>query len=1042
MKLIDIAVDRRTSVYVLVLLLALTGIYSYSVLPRESSPEVVVPVVVVSTYYQGVSPEDMESLVTVPIERKLSGLKGVKEIKSKSLESMSTVVIQFLPNIAIDDALQRVRDKVDQSKRDLPEEADPPVVSEINLSELPILIVSLTGDVDLSILNELADDLEDRVEAVKGVLDAQKIGGVEREIEIEIDPNRVAQYGISPADLIQVTRLENVNMPAGAMDLGEGKFLMRTPGEFRTPDELTGLVVKQGPSGTVYLRDIATVKDRFKETTSISRVNGKPSVTLAVSKRSGENIIRVVDQIKEILDSESARLPQGIHATVTWDESDFIRDMVSELENSFLSGMVLVIGIILVFLGLANALFIGLAIPLSMFVAFTYFYLTGITLNMVVLFSLTLVLGMLVDDGIVVVENIYRHMQMGMDSVTAAKKAAAEVAMPILGSTATTVAAFVPMFFWPGVFGDFMIYLPLTVTLTLTGSLFVALIVNPALAAQFMRARPKRAESAGGRKNPLVAGYERFLRGALHWRAVTVTIAFVLLVAISAMFIATAQIQFMPDSEPPQANIDVELPEGSNLAASNEYVEAVERLLEPHRAHLENVIANVGSQGVDISGMGAASGSAASTHLSRVTLDFPKLAEAEVMPSTIIRDVREAVKGITGAEVRIEDQQMGPPTGPPINIEISGDDYPTLAALAQSIEQTIKDMPSLTDVHDDYRKGKPEMRVVVDREKAWKMGLNTQFIGLTVQAAIDGRKAGEYREGDDEYDVMVRFPKAFREDLKNLENMRFTTLTGMTVPFSAVARVEPAASLGQITRVNRTRTVTVSAEVQGDRQPPEVLKDVQARLGDFPLPEGYAIAYTGENDDLEETQAFLIRAFGIALLLIALVIVAEFNSVLQTMVIMTSVLLSLGGVFLGLYIFNLPFGILMTGIGCISLAGVVVKNAIVLIDFVNHLRARGVSLEDAVVQAGIIRFRPVMLTASTAVLGLVPVALGVTFDFKTFHWVRGGETSQWWGPMAVAVIFGLTFATILTLVVVPTLYTYAVELSAVFSRKRPAGDAS
>lgn len=1033
MKIVDFAVDRRVSVYVLVLLLIITGLYSYLVLPRESNPEVVVPVVVVTTTYEGVSPEDMESLVTVPVERKLTGLSDVKEIRSTSVEGVSTVVIEFVSDTDIDDALQRVKDKVDLAKQDLPDDADDPIVSEINLSELPIMIVSLTGDLGLTILDEIADDLEDRIEAIKGVLDVQIVGDIEREIQIEVDPDRVAEYGISFAELIQITQLENVNTPGGTMNLGSGKYLMRTPGEFKTPDDLTGLVAKQGPKGNVYLRDIALVRDGFKEQSTISRVNLKPAITLVVTKRSGENIIEIVDKVKALLDEEKARLPRGIDVAVTWDESDFVREMVNDLENSMLSGLVLVVAVIMIFLGFVNALFIAIAIPLSMFITFTYFYMTGITLNMCVLFSLTLALGMLVDNGIVVIENIYRHMQMGLDSKAAAKAAAAEVAWPIIGSTATTVVAFVPMFFWPGIFGDFMVYLPITVIMSLSASLFVGLVVNPAIAGRFMKARPLPFE---GRSNhPIMRGYEWVLRTALRWRAVTVTAAFTGLVAVTALFFATTQVEFMPDTEPPQADIDIELPEGSNLQESDKYARAVEGLLQENASFIDHVITNVGSQGIDPGGSMPGRDSN-STHLSRITLDFPKLADAQVLPSKIIEDVRNSVKTITGAQVRVDKMQMGPPTGPPINIEISGDDFETLAVLADEVQQQICDMPELTDLRDDYRKGKPEVRVIIDREKAWKMGLNTQFIGFTVQAAIEGRKASEYREGDEEYDVTVRFPQSFRENLANIENMTLINLAGQPVPFSAVARIEEGAGLGSITRINRKRTVTVSAEVQGDRQPPDVLKDVQRKLEGFALPAGYTISYTGENEDLQDTQDFLSRAFAVALLLIALVIVAQFNSVLQTFVIMSSVLLSLGGVFLGLYLVNMPFGIMMTGIGCISLAGVVVNNAIVLLGFINQLRARGHSLEDAVVMAGTIRFRPVMLTACTTVLGLVPMALGISFDFKTLQWTSGGESAQWWGPMAVAVIFGLTFATVLTLVVVPTLYTYAVNVSEFFARPR------
>lgn len=1036
MKLIDLAVDRRVTVYVLLLIIVVMGTFSYVVLPREANPEIIIPFIVVSTSYEGVSPEDMESLVSVPIERKLTGLADVKKITSRSVEGASTVVIEFMSDTDVDDALQRVKDKVDLAKQDLPDDADDPVVSEINLSELPILILSLKGNIGLAALDEIADDLEDRIEAVKGVLDVQVIGGVEREIQIEVDPERVGEYGISFADLIQVMQLENVNTPGGAMDLGQGKYLMRTSGEFKTPDEITGLLVKQGPNGSVYLRDIATVRDGFKDITTLSRVNGDPAVTLTVSKRSGENIIGIVDQVKAILAEESKRFPSSVEVAVTWDESDFIRDMVNELENSILSGLILVVGVIMIFLGLANAFFIGLAIPLSMLITFSYLYMTGITLNFVVLFSLTLALGMLVDNGIVTVENIYRHMQMGMDRKEAAKRAAAQVALPITGSTLTTIVAFLPMFFWPGIFGDFMVYLPITVISCLSASLFVGLIVNPALASRFMRARPHVIEAGKVRRHAIVETYAGFLRLALRWRAVTVTIAVTGLLVISIVFLSTAEIEFEPDVEPPQATIDIKCAEGTNLATSDEYVRYVEDVLKPDAPYIDYIISSVGSQGTDATG-GGPGGRTQSTHLSRITLDFPKLADAQVLPSKLLQKVRESLKDITGAEIRIEKMEMGPPTGPPVNIEISGDDFPTLAQLAQEVKHEIKDVPGLVDIRDDYSRGKPEVRVVIDREKAWRLGLNTQFIGLTVQAAIDGRKAGEYREGDEEFDVTVRFPQAFREDLSNIERMNLINLMGQPVPFSTVARIEQGAGLGQITRINRNRTVTVSAEVEEGIESPEALKRAQAALAGFSLPAGYTISYTGENDDLIETQSFLLRAFVMALLLISLVLIAQFNSVLQAFVIMTSVILSLGGVFLGLYICNMPFGILMTGIGSISLAGVVVNNAIVLLDFINKLREQGLSIEDAVVEAGVTRFRPVMLTATTTVLGLIPMAIGVSFDFKKFEWASGGESSQWWGSMAVAVIFGLSFATLLTLVVVPTLYTYAVSFSEALSG-RPA----
>ncbi len=1025
MKITNFAVDRSTTVIVLLFIISVAGIYAYMVLPRESNPEVVVPFVNVTVTYEGVTPEDIESLVTVPIERKLTGLSDVKEVTSTSVEGVSTINIEFQPDTIIEDALQRVRDKVDLAKQDLPEDADDPIISEINLGELPIMLMSLTGNAGLPVLNEIADDLEDRIEAIPGVLDVQIIGGVEREIQIEVDPARVAEYGISLAELVEVTRLENVNTPGGSMDLGEAKFLMRTPGEIRTPDELKSLVVKTGPEGTVYLRDIATVKDGFKDLDSLSRVDGQPAITLAISKRSGENIIRIADQVNTLFGQLKRDLPSGMTIAMTWDESTFVRDMVTELENSILSGLILVLAVIFVFLGFTNALFVALAIPVSMLITFFVLYMFGVTLNMVVLFSLTLALGMLVDNGIVVVENIYRHMQMGLDRVAAAKQGVDEVAWPIIGSTLTTVAAFAPMFFWPGIWGKFMVYLPLTVTLALSSSLFVGLIVNPALAGRFMRARVKAVEDGRVERHPILHAYGALLRSAIRWRAITITLAVTVLVVITIEFLTHAEFEFTPTIEPPQANIDIKCPEGTNLATSDSYVRLVEEVLEPYRDNIEHIIANVGSQGVSLYGERRAN----TTHLSRVTLDFPKLEDCTVMPSTIVEDVRRDLANATGAEVRIEKMEMGPPTGPPINIEISGEDFDTLSQLAKDIREHIRDVPGLVDLRDDYNKGKPEVRVIVDRQEAWKTGLNTSFIGMTVQTAVEGRKAGDYREGDEEYDVMVRFPQAFREDLSNIESMDLINLNGQPVPLSTVAHIEQGAGLGSITRIDRNRTVTVSADVVAGKSGQEVLGKVQEAMEDFPLPAGYTVAYTGENEDTVETEDFLARAFAAAILLITLVLVAQFNSILQPFIIVSSVILSLAGVFLGLFIFHMPFGILMTGIGAISLAGVVVNNAIVLIDFINQLRNRGLSLEDAVVEGGMTRFRPVMLTAITTILGLVPMALGISFNFREFHWTIGGESSQWWGSMAVAVIFGLTFATVLTLVVVPTLYTFTAHLA-------------
>lgn len=1048
MTITNVAVDRRITVMVLLVIITVMGVYSYIALPRESAPEVIIPMINISTFYEGVSPGDMETLVTIPIERKLSGTSGVKEIRSTSLESISNITVEFEADLDVDEVLNKVKDKVDLAKQDLPQEAEDPFVREINISELPIINVALTGDVGLPVLTEIAEDLEDIIETVRGVLDVQIVGGTTREIEIQVDPKRVAQYGISLADLVTITELENVNTPGGALDLGEAKYSMRVPGEFSSPTELFDLVVKRGESGTVYLRDIATVNDTYKELTSLSRLDGQPSVTLAISKRAGENIIRISDTVHAILREAEKQFPSGVTAVTTMDQSEDIRDMVAELENSILSGLILVVAVIFFFMGLSNAFFISLAIPFSMFITFILLNMGGVTLNMVVLFSLILALGMLVDNGIVVVENIYRHVsQEGYDRVTGAKVASAEVAWPIIGSTMTTVVAFVPMLFWPGIFGSFMMYLPMTLIMALLGSLFVGLVVNPALASIFMK-ESRRANRPGlspetsappsliGRSlarvsRRVLSTYSSVLRLSLQWPAVTMVSAVTLLIVIVVYFVLHMQIVFFPDTEPRRAWIDVEAPEGTSLAASDALVKEVEAAIEPYRADITRVVANVGSQGMSQFGDADAS----TTHLSRVTIEFPKLVEKKRLPSSIIVALRKDLAAITGAEVRIDKEEQGPPPEPPVKIEVSGDDFSTLAELVQDIRQRIKDVPGLVDIRDDYDRGKPEVRVVVDRQQAWLGQLNTQFIGLTIKAAVNGRKAGEYREGDEEYDVMVRFPKEFREDLSNLQSMQLINLHGQPIPFSAVAQLEQGAGLGSISRIDRKRTLTVAAEVEG-RNPNEALKAVQDVLADYHLPAGYTLSYTGENEDQAEAAAFLSKAFVVALLLITLVLVTQFNSLIIPTVIMASVILSSIGVFLGLIVFNMPFSIIMTGIGIISLAGVVVNNAIVLLDYTIRLRKRGLSKYEAIVQAGMTRFRPVMLTAVTTILGLIPMVFGISFDFSNLRWIVGGDSAQWWGPMAVAVAFGLAFATILTLVVVPTLYSVVDSVSSWFSRHR------
>ncbi|PCJ62206.1 MAG: acriflavin resistance protein [Candidatus Hydrogenedentota bacterium] len=1042
MILTDMAIERRTTVMVLLLLIIILGGLSAWNLPRESEPEVVIPIANIAVVYQGVAPEDMETLVTIPIERKLTGISGVKQISSSTNEGLSSILVEFEADVDVDVAIQKVKDKVDQARPDLPDDAEEPIITDLNMAESPVIFVNLTGTVGLMELTKIAEHLEDKIESLSGVMDVEIIGDREREIQIVVDPIRLLQYGVSMNDLVQIAQVENLNTPAGSTDVGEAKYLMRVPGEIETPEDLQGLVVKRGETGVVYMRDLAEIRDGAKDPISYARMDGLSSVTLVASKRSGVNIIHVSRDIKEVIEEARETLPAGVTLSITLDESKRIDEMVWQLFNSIGSGLVLVLIVIFLFMGISNALFVALAIPISLFITFIVMQMTGLTLNMVTLFSLMVSLGMLVDNGIVVVENIYRHAQNGLPRVAAAKKGASEVAWPIIGSTLTTVAAFFPMIFWPGIMGRFMNLLPKTVIITLFASLFVGLIVNPALASIFVKTRSiKEGAAVKERRHIILGTYARVLRTALHWRFVTITLAVTLLVTIIGIFSVNPRFEFLSSTEPDRAYVDVEMSEGTNLDTTNMVTKEIEKIVEGgYSGNLDYLLASVGSLGPSVrEGMPGSMSKGDASHVGRVTLVFPDFHDRTTQPTEIISELRHAFDDIVGAEIHIGSTDMGPPSGAPINIELVGEDFAVLDTLTRQIRDAIITVPGLVDLQDDLELGKPEVRIVIDREQASLLNLNSAIIGLTVQAAIHGRKAGEYREGDDEYDVVVTFPEEFGRDLAHIEGMTFTNTNGLAIPFSAVAKLEKGVGLGNIKRKDRKRMVTIKADAEG-RLGTEVLADVQEVLGKMALPTGYAIRFTGENEETKNSGEFMQKAFFVALFLIALVLITQFNSIIQPLIIMSSVILSLGGVFLGLIIFNMPFSLLMTGIGCISLAGIVVNNAIVLVDLINNLRKEGMPAEEAIVLAGKTRFRPVLLTTVTTILGLLPLGLGISFDFRSLEMVYGGDQSSYWGAMAIAIIFGLAFATFLTLIVVPTLYSMMVSFIAVMGGDKSSAE--
>jgi len=1024
MILSDAAIRNRRTVSVLIALIVAMGLWSYVTLPREAAPDVPIPVVLVTTRYEGAVPEDVETLVTMKIEKELAGLKGLKEISSTSAEEVSTVVIEFQPDIVIDDALQYVRDRVDIAKGELDDEVDDPLIKELNIAEFPIILISISGRISPVRLERIADELEDAIELVPGVLNVDVSGALEREIRVEVDPDRLSAYNLTLEELMRLVPSENVNVSAGGLETEGTKFNVRVPAEFVEPDEVDHLLLAIRDGKPIYLRDIATVTDTFKDRLTYSRLDGVASITLSVQKRIGADIIPISDGVRATLQAAARQMPQGVRLEVIDDQADYVRMMVRDLENNILSGLILVVCVLFLFMGWRTSTIVALAIPMSMLMSFAIVDLLGYTLNMVVLFSLVFSLGMLVDNAIVIVENIYRHMQAGKSRAQAARDGAAEVAWPVITSTATTVAAFFPLLFWPGVMGGFMKYLPIGVIVMLSSSLFVALIITPTLCS--LAATGKLREP--GAEHPVLRAYRRALEFALRHRGPTIGSAVLVLVAVAVVYGAFGRgLQFFPEPDPDQASVELRFPQGTHIRETDRLARVVEERIEPFREEFKHVVATVGSGGRANPMFG---GGSTGPHVSSVTMIFKDYEERTRPSADAVREIRKRLTDLVGAEIKVQRPQHGPPTGAAVTVRIAGEEFATLAELSGTAKRMITGVPGLVNLRSDFEGARPELILRVDRRRAKLLGVNTQVVGRFLKTAIFGSEVGAYREFNDEYDITVRLPLSRRQEIEDLFRLRVPNLSGHAVPLSSLGTFEYQGGLGTITRIDQKRVVTLTGDAEG-RLSPAVLRDVQHRLGALDLPPGYHLTYAGEKEEQDEAIAFLSKAFVIALFLIVMILVTQFNSFSAPFIITSTVVLSLIGVLVGLLVCHMPFGVIMTGIGCISLAGVVVNNAIVLLVYARQLQREGLDLLEAIVRAGQTRLRPVLLTAVTTILGLLPMATGVAFDFREFRWVWKSMSSEWWSSMAIAVIFGLAFATVLTLVIVPTLY--------VSFRRRPAG---
>ena len=1021
MSLTGLAIRKSTTVFVLVVFLVIMGLTSYFSLPREAAPDVNIPFMIVTTIYPGVSPEDMETLVTREIEQELKNLEDVKEITSSSSESFSVIAIEFEPSVDMDFALQKVKDKVDIAKNDLPDDAEDPVVTEINIENMPIINIVLTADYDLVKLKEVADDLSDEFETIQGVLSADVAGDLEREVQINVNPERLKDFNLGFRDVSNAVMNEHVTVPGGTMKIGENTYSVRIPGEIKNPHTFQDLVVTATPNGPVYIRDLATVSYGFKERTTVSRLDGKSSITISVKKRTGENIIDISNRIKEIIAQQESKLPYGTYITIQGDMSKFIKIMVADLENNIVNGFFLVMLCIFLFLGVTNALFVAIAIPLSMLITFIVLQIIGISLNFIVLFSLIMALGMLVDNAIVIVENIYRHRHMGKDDARGSIDGTDEVAIPVAASTLTTICAFLPLMFWPGIMGDFMKYLPITVIVTLSASLFVAIVINPVFCFRFMRVHEEKINSPGKRNlyERVLEVYERVLMWAVSHPVITLGASIaVLFVTFYCYSIFSHGVELFPNSDPDAMLINIKGPSGMRIESTDEIARQLEKTAMNDIPDVDIVLTNVGVSTAS-NGFG---GSADTPNEARIYMDFVDFKDRSQPSLKTFDETVDKINYITGADVKLDKEENGPPVGEPVEIQISGDDFLLLGQIAKDIRNVINDIPGLVDLDDDFDSSKPEIRVNVDREKAAILDLSTMDIASAVRTAINGFDAGDFRVEDDDYDITVRFPESDRDAIPDLDRI-YIFKEGRQIPLSSVATVQTAAGYGTINRSDLKRVVTITGS-NHVRLAADILTDVRNTLKDYTLPAGYSIIFRGEEEESQEASAFLSKALTIALFLIAMVLISQFDSVVTPFIILTSVILSLVGVLWGLIISGMPFGIIMTGVGVISLAGVVVNNAIVLLDYTIKLRSWGRSKRDAIIEAGKTRFRPVLLTAITTIVGLVPLATGWALDIHTFRFVAGGSSSQWWAPMAVAIIYGLTVATVLTLVVVPSLYMF------------------
>ena len=1021
---VDYAINHARLTIAALAFLLIAGLVAYVTIPKEAEPDVKIPIIYVLLSQRGISPEDAERLLIKPVETKLKSVSNVKEMRATAFEGGGYVLLEFEAGFNSKTALADVRAKVDEAKHDLPKDADEPTTQEVNLSLYPVLVVSLAGDLPERTLLRIARNAKNAIEQVPGVISAELRGARDEAVEIVAEPMLMKSYGVSLEQLIAITQQSNSLVAAGALEGPTGRFAVKVPALIEKPEDMLNIPVAASAGATVTLGDVAQVKPTFKDAISTTRVNGRPAMTIEVSKRTGANLIETVDGVKYVVEQLKKQFPQGLQVTYTQDKSKLIRQMLADLQNSVVTGVLLVAVIILFALGFRASLFIGIAIPASFLAGVLGLQLAGLRVNIVVLFSRILAVGMLVDDAIIVSEFAERRMAEGMPPREAYSMAAKRMAGPVTAATATRIAAFSPLLFWPGMVGEFMKYMPITLIATLSASLVVALLFTPTLGALLGRAAPVPHDDRVGDRGP----YMRTVRLALHHPGTTLLLALALLIGVQMAYGKLGHgVEFFPKVEPDYGQVVIHARGNLSLDEKDRLVRTVEDRVLAFKG-LKTVYTRAGEQPRQSNELGEDT-------IGVIQFEFDNW---QVRPPAheIMDAIREKTADIPGILVEVTAPRAGPPTGKPVQIQLSALDPDLLPAAAKKAAAILAARPDVRDVDDGLPLPGIDWRIEVNKAEAAKYQANVNTVGTGVQLVTNGAKVTEYRPSDNDkaVDILVRFPPD-RRSLEQIDDLRIQTPAGHVPIGNFVTRV-PAQRVGNINRINGSRVITVSSNVAEGVQSAKVQQELTEELAKADLGPNVTFKLKGEDEERAKAGAFLMKAFGTALFLIFAILLAQFNKFTSVVLVLSAVILSTIGVLLGLLIMGQAFGVVMTGIGIIANAGVIVNNNIVLIDTYDRLRREGVAAYEAIIETCRERARPVVLTAVTAILGVLPIAFGVNIEFATREVTIGAPATQWWIHLSTAIVFGLGFATVLTLVVTPAALMAIANLAEWRARRR------